>query len=253
MRRVAMAVTTAMALGAAGAPVGQAFTQEAQAVALDELFQAIRARDIARVEALTAADPSLVGRRNPQGISPLSWAAYLEQPALVELLKGKRGTPDFYEACIVGDEPVVRASLARGQDMNTPAPDGFTALGLAVFFRQPAVARLLIDAGADLNQRAANLQQVAPIHAAVARNDIPTLELLLTRGADPDLPQAKRVRPIHDAAASGNVAAVAMLLLFGASPEAETEEGQRPADLARAKGHPVLAERLLAASTMPRP
>jgi len=211
---------------------------------LDDLFNAIRSRDLDTVKRLIDADASLLSKRNAQGISPLSWSAYLQQPAMVATLLAKRGTPDFYEACIVGDDRAVSAALERGQDVNAPAPDGFTALGLAVFLGQPAVARLLLDAGADVNARATNPQRVAAIHAAVARNDVPTLELLLLRGADPNLPQEKGVRPLHEAAASGSFGAVAMLLLFGADAGVATEDGQQPAALARSKGHTALADRL---------
>ena len=197
--------------------------------------------------------------RNAQGVSPLSWAAYLQQPDVVELVRSRRGTPDFHEACIVGDAEVVRAGLAHGQDVDQPAADGFTPLGLAVFFGQPGIAQLLINAGADLNRRASNPQQVAPIHAAVARNDLATLELLLARGADPDLPQAQQIRPLHEAAGAGRMAAAALLLLFGADPAAEADPGpetggrRRPAELARARGHAAIAERLEAAAAVPRP
>lgn len=211
---------------------------------IEELFGAIRDRNLARVTELIASDPAVLSRRNAQGISPLSWAAYLELPVMVEALRARRGTPDFHEACIVGDDAVVRAALAGGQDVDAPAPDGFVPLGLAVFFRQGAIARLLIDAGADVNARAANAQQVAPVHAAVARNDLAMLELLLLQGADPDAPQARGFRPLHGAALGGHTAAVALLLMFGADVAAATEEGQRAADLARRSGHTALAERL---------
>jgi ankyrin repeat protein len=40
---------------------------------------------------------------------------------------------------------------------------------LAVFFRQPQTARLLLDAGANPSNRARNALGVGPVHAAVAR------------------------------------------------------------------------------------
>jgi uncharacterized protein len=206
--------------------------------AIDQLFEAIRGHDVAKVDALVAQNPSVLSERNAQGISPLSWAAYLGQQPIVEALRVKRGTPDFHEACIVGDEGAVQAALAGGQDVNAFAPDGFTPVALAAFFRHPAIAKLLIDAGADVNLRAKNAQHVGPIHAAVARNDVQTLELLLLRGADPNLPQEKLFRPLHEAASNGSIASVALLLMYGADPNAVSEDGQRPADLARKKGHP---------------
>ena len=216
---------------------------------LEVLFDAIRNRDSGRIQHLLADDPSLLSRRNSQGISPLSWAAYLELAPIVELLRTRRGVPDFHEACIVGDESAVRDALEGGQDVNAPASDGFTALGLAVFFRQAEITRLLLDSGADADARARNAQQVGPVHAAVARGDLAALEVLLSRGADPDSPQARGIRALHVAAANGNGAAVDLLLKFGANPRLTSEDGATAEELARRGGHAVLADRLHALAT----
>lgn len=211
---------------------------------LKQLFDAIRQNDDASVDRLIAKDPGLLSQRDETGTSPLSFAAYVENAALTDKLRKARGTPDFFEAAIVGDLPVIRAALAAGQNIEERAPDGFTVLGLAVFFRQPAAARLLIEAGADVNARAKNALQVGPVHAAVAREDIATLELLLHRGADPNAAQQKLLRPIHGAALSGNTPLVALLLMFGANPSLISEDGKHAADYARSKGHADLARRL---------
>jgi uncharacterized protein len=210
---------------------------------IDQLFEAIRAHDLAKVDEAISSHPSVLAQRNAQGISPLSWAAYLGQQPIVEALRVKRGAPDFWEACIVGDEGAVQGALAAGQDVNAFAPDGFTPVGLAAFFRHPEIVKQLVDAGADVNLRSKNAQKVGPLHAAAARSDVQTMELLLLRGADPNLPQEKLARPLHAAAANGSTIGVALLLMYGADPNAATEEGERPADLAKKKGH-ALAARL---------
>jgi len=210
---------------------------------LDRLFEAIRSHDLAKVDEVVSEHPDVLNQRSAQGISPLSWAAYLGQQPVVEALRVKRGAPDFYEACIVGDEGSVQAALAAGQDVNAFAPDGFTPVGLAAFFRHPGIVKHLIDAGADVNLRSRNAQSVGPLHAAAARSDIEIIELLLLRGADPNLPQEKLARPLHSAAANGSTVAVALLLMYGADPNALTADGERPADLAKKKGH-ALAARL---------
>jgi ankyrin repeat protein len=219
---------------------------------LKKLFDAIRQNDIAAVDNLIAAEPGILAGRDDSGTSALSFAAYVENQALIAHLRAARGTPDFYEAVIVGDEAVIRAALAAGQDIEARAPDGFTALGLAVFFRQPAAVRLLIDAGADVNAQATNPSQVGPVHAAVAREDIVTLELLLHRGADANAAQQQSIRPIHGAAQAGNTPLVALLLMFGADPSLASDDGKLAADYARAKGHLDLARRLEALCNAPR-
>jgi uncharacterized protein len=123
------------------------------------------------------------------------------------------------------------------------APDGFAPVALAAFFHQPQIVKILVEAGADVNLRSKNAQNVAAIHAAVARADVQTLELLLLRGADPNLPQEKGFRPLHGAASVGSLASVALLLMFGADLTLAADDGDRPADIARKKGH-AFADRL---------
>jgi uncharacterized protein len=208
------------------------------------LFKPIKENDIASVKALISSNPALLNERSSQGLSPLMYAAYVERSEIVSLLRGAISQLDFFEACIVGDTPAVQKYLARGQDINSRSIDGFTPLGLAVFFRQPTTARTLIEAGAEINAKAENTLQVAPIHAAVARSDLATLQLLLLRGANPNLVQQRLMRPIHEASAAGNLPIVAMLIMFGADPNARNEEGKTPADFARENGHLALSKRL---------
>lgn len=210
---------------------------------LADVFAAIRADDAATLGRLLDADPALAGLREG-GLSALSLAAYMGKPALVEVVRARRGTPDVFEAAILGEVEVVRAALVAGQDVDAFAPDGFTLLGLAVFFGHPSLAKALIEVGADPSLRANNAQGVGPIHAAVARGDLSSLEALLLAGGDPNLPQQQGVTPLHSAAHTGNAAAAGLLLLFGADPSARDAQGRSAADHAREKGFAALAERL---------
>jgi ankyrin repeat protein len=231
---VALAVASPAAAGAAGE----------ESAMLDDVLAAIRADDAAALARLLDADPALAAQRDASGLSPLSLAAYMERPHLVEIVRARRGAPDFFEACILGDIASIEAALAAGQDVDAFAPDGFTPLGLAVFFRHPELAARLIEAGADVSLQARNAQRVGPIHAAVARGDLATLERLLLAGADPNAPQQQGFTPLHAAAAQGSLAAVALLLMFGADPSLRSEQGKTAADVARERGHPEIAERL---------
>lgn len=209
---------------------------------MQELLDAIQANRPDEVERLLRAQPQLAAGRSQNGLSPISLAAYLGRPALVELIRAHRGEPDFFEVCLLGEESAVRARLAAGQDVNAFAPDGFTPLGLAAYFGHAAVAKLLLDGGADVNARARNPQQVGPIHAAVSRSDVAMLQLLLKRGADPNLPQQQLFRPLHGAAANGNSTIAGLLLLFGADAAGKTAAGKGAAELAREHKHDLLAK-----------
>lgn len=151
------------------------------------------------------------------GVSMLMLALYYEQPAVAKEIRGFVPELSFFEAVSMGEARAVRAALQGDPGLvNGLAPDGFPALGLAIFFRQPEVARILIDAGADVNLRAANAAKVAPIHAACARQDLAMLQLLLEHGADPKLAQDGGFTPLDTAKQTGNLEMETLLLAAGA-------------------------------------
>lgn len=210
------------------------------------IFAAIAADDSSRLEQILTDEPEAALARDEAGRTPLMMAAYMERPELTAMIAARHPGPDFFEACITGDAAAVRAALAAGRDPDSPSADGFTCLGLAVFFRQPALARLLVEAGADVSLQSANAASVGPVHAAVARKDVETLALLLERGADANAAQQRGVRPIHDAAAGGDAAVVALLLMYGADLAAVTDEGKTASEMALSAGHAALAAKLAA-------
>ena len=82
-------------------------------------------------------------------------------------------------AVLKGYQPIVERLLAAGAPLNH---DGWTPLMYAAFQGQTDIARLLIDRGADINQRAPNLATALMFAARNGHIDI--VKLLLDRGAD---------------------------------------------------------------------
>ncbi|HWS72389.1 MAG TPA: ankyrin repeat domain-containing protein, partial [Thermoanaerobaculia bacterium] len=119
--------------------------------------------------------------------------------------------------------------------------DGFPPLGLAIFFRHPELARMLIERGADVSAHARNAQKVAPLHAAVAVADRETIALLLARGADPNARQQNDLAPLHGSAGRGDVDSAKLLLAAGADRHAKSSDGKTAADYARERGFPDFA------------
>lgn len=203
------------------------------------LLDAIHKGNAEEVRSLLAADPSLYDTRTPEGASAVLWAVYTRHAELAPLLLGGR-EPDFYEACALGDSGRARALLAANPALrDAPAPDGFTALGLACFFRHAEVARLLLDSGADAALSSANALRFSPLHSAVAADVFEIVDLLLERGADPNAVAADGNTPLHSAAGHGNRQVIARLLAAGADRDARNQAGSSPADLARQHGKAV--------------
>jgi ankyrin repeat protein len=209
-----------------------------------QFFDAIGQGDEPRVRALLAQDPELSQARNQDGATAVLWAAYTRHSALAPLVLAGR-EPDFFEACALGRRDRAALLLEREPSLLTAfSADGFSALGLAVFFGHAEIARMLVEAGADVNQPSRNAIRVAPLHSAVESGSLPLLELLLAHGAKPDPVEFLQATPLHSAAAHGNREMVERLLAAGADPHRKTKDGKTPADLARQYGHPALAAEL---------
>jgi ankyrin repeat protein len=204
-------------------------------------FDAIRKGDAGLVRALVDHDPTLAGARNADGATPALWAAYTRHPELAAIVLAGR-EPDFFEACALGNRERASALLAHdGKLTDTYSADGFTPLGLAVFFGHEEIARQLVAAGADVNRPSRNAIRVAPLHSAVESGSLALLNLLLEHGASPDPVEFLEATPLHSAAARGNRGMVERLLAAGADPRRKTKEGKTSADLARQYGHEALA------------
>ena len=81
-----------------------------------------------------------------------------------------------------------RILLAAGANVNDQAANGASALVIAAHSGHGAFAALLLEKGADPNPAGAGY---AALHAAVLRGDVDLVKVLLARGADPNAPIAK--------------------------------------------------------------
>jgi ankyrin repeat protein len=81
----------------------------------------------------------------------------------------------------------VRTLLELGAEPNYEDPAGFPSLIAAISTDRAdryEVVELLLDCGANIQQRGVN--DYTPLHYAAARNDVKLIQLLLSRGADPN-------------------------------------------------------------------
>src|SRR5207237_6730626 len=88
------------------------------------------------------------------------------------------------EAVKTGDITAVRSLLQQHVDVNTPQPDGATALAWAAERDDLAIAELLIQSSANVN--AANENGATPLWLAATRASAQMMEKLLSAGANPN-------------------------------------------------------------------
>lgn len=207
---------------------------------MSEFTDAIQAGDSARVGALVDAAATLLTTAE-NGTTPVLFALYHGKAEIARMLV-ERGAPvSFAEACALGDASRAQALLTR-DTLDARTGDGFPPLGLAIFFGHGALARWLIEQGADVNAAAQNAQRVTPAHAAAATRDVETMRALLARGADPNARQQMDYTPLHGAASRGDIEMAKLLLGHGADRDATSSDGMTAADVARKYGQGEFAE-----------
>jgi uncharacterized protein len=115
--------------------------------------------------------------------------------------------------------------------------DGFTALHLAVFANEAEAVRVLIQRGADVNVCSKGpIARVPPLGTAAFVGSTPLAKLLLDAGADVDGHGEEGFTALHAAGQSGNEELVRLLLERGADASVATADGTRAADLAEDEG-----------------
>ena len=124
-----------------------------------------------------------------------------------------------------GDQAAVTTLLRQRVNVNTPEPDGTTALHWAVREDDLALADKLIRAGADV--KAANRYGVTAVYLAAVNGNAAMIERLFKAGVDANVAGPEGETALMTAARTGKVEAADVLLAHGAVVDAR-EELARP-------------------------
>ena len=145
-----------------------------------------------------------------------------------------------------GDTAAAVALLAGGADVNTPEPDGTTALHWAAHRGDVDLVRRLIGAGANVNAK--NDYGATPMSEAAVVADPALIEALLAAGADVESPNADGQTALMIVARTSRVEAARLLLKRGANvAAAEKWRGQTALMWAAAQHQPAMVKELIAA------
>src|SRR5688572_12795115 len=151
----------------------------------EEMLEAAKAGDLARIRGLLSEDPSLAVVRVASGETPVMAALYRGHHAASQELAdaaARTSRLDVFAAAALGRDPDLTSALAGGPVVNSFAYDGWTPLHLAAFFGRRDAVEQLLSSGADLLAVSRNSLTNTPLHAAVAGGHVDVSLLLIERG-----------------------------------------------------------------------
>jgi len=148
----------------------------------------------------------------------------------------------LHDAIYMGDVSKVERLLNLGVDPNVLS-DGYSSpLDSAISYRQPAIVKLLVEAGADL-ELGNTMLDWTPLCSAVVGNEIGLSKYLIDSGADIDA-LSDLYTALHVAVLDNNLPMVEMLLDAGANRNTVDTYGHTPLWWAERNGYQQIADML---------
>jgi 7,8-dihydropterin-6-yl-methyl-4-(beta-D-ribofuranosyl)aminobenzene 5'-phosphate synthase len=222
-------------------------------VAAQDIHDAARHGDLARVKTLISNDQKLVNSKNDHGFTPLHFAALSGSREVVQFLLAKGAevdirdinarTPLFF-AARRGNLELCRLLLEKGAAVNARNKYDRTPLLYAAWSDNSELVQMLISKGAEVNIR--DTEGYMPLHHVCIEGSREIAGVLIGGGADIDVKDHGGDTPLHLASFYGHQGLVELLIARGGAVNVKDERGDTPLHGAAWGGHEETVELLIA-------
>ncbi|MDR1474010.1 MAG: ankyrin repeat domain-containing protein [Lactobacillales bacterium] len=143
------------------------------------------------------------------GITPLFKAVKEKNTDIVEAILNsegvaiddphdKDGSTPLFIAVQNEDQNTVKLLMEKGADANNVCKQGYSPLHLAVQKKCPDIVQIILDyeGRVDINRPTNSSYGTTPLYIAASNGDIKSLQLLLDKGADPNIPNNQGEFPL---------------------------------------------------------
>lgn len=159
--------------------------------------------------------------------------------------RGFHGETPLTASCRTGQVEVVNRHLSSGADISLPSLEGCMPLCIAVDQIYMDVARVLLEAGADVDIR--DIEEIGrtPLIWASSHGHLELAKLLVGHGADISLPDKLGNTPLLTAVQEGHFQVAQLLVDSGAGVTASSNGGHSPLFFACMNGNVPITELLI--------
>jgi len=212
-------------------PAPQAQQSHTLTTVEQEFFDAIKKGNAEKVAELLKQQPELIRASSKNGSSPILFAVYTGHKEIAESLIATGVEPNIFEAAATGRIERVRQLIKKDPlSVKAFSSDGWTALHLN--WGNPQIAEMLLKGGSDINATSKNRFIATPLQSAVAAKWTAVARFLIERGADVNCRGDGGFTPLHEAASSGQQEIARLLLEHGAKTDAKAEGDKTPLTIA---------------------
>jgi len=222
-----------------------------QLLSAQKLLEAVEAKNYKDVERYIK-DGEKVNKPNKEGMFPLWNAVWNQDVKMVDLLlkngadpkqrfKGKESKTACLEiAAQEGLLEIAKLLVDAGSDINERGFRGHTPLRIASRNGHFELVKYLLSKGSEVDSRGDD--EATPLEHAASKGHLEIVKILVENGANINIQDKEKDFPIGEAAKNGFIDVVNYLLSKGADISLKNQDGHTAEDLAKLSGQPKIAE-----------